>query len=164
MLNPIKQAQDKKQTVEGKIMIKEILGYRMTLMEANENSVEVKFECLDGNLDFKALEEEYTEEEKKKFNSGNHCLQYSNFVEYEGNITNETCYNATLAAVGNSGISCGYYEIKKNNIDGTTTEEKTCFLFEEDIPKTKNMELGTKYLMVYFYIIWNRRKDYLIIK
>ena len=77
-------------------------------------------------------------------------MQYSNFVEYEGNITNETCYNGTLAAVGNTGISCGYYEIKKNNIDNTTTEEKTCFLFEEDIPKTKNMELGTKYLMELF--------------
>ena len=71
MLNPIKQAQDKKQTVEGKIMIKKILGYLMTMRKANENSVEVKFECLDGNLDFKALEEENTEEEKKKFNSGN---------------------------------------------------------------------------------------------
>ena len=85
-------------------------------------------------------------------------MQYSNFVEYEGNITNETCYNATLAAVGNSGISCGYYEIKKNNIDGTTTEEKTCFLFEEDIPKTKNMELGTKYLMDLFLYYMEQKK------
>ena len=144
MLNPIKQVQDKKQTEEGKMMIKEVLGYVMTLMKANENSIEVKFDCIDGNLDFKALEAEFTEEEKKKFNSGNHCLEYSHFGKYEGNITNETCYNGALAAVGNTGISCGYYEIKKNNTDGTTTEEKKCFLFEEDIPKTKNMELGTK--------------------
>ena len=55
MLNPISQVQDKKQTEEGKMMIKEILGYIMTLMKENENSLEVKFYCLDGNLDFKAL-------------------------------------------------------------------------------------------------------------
>ena len=34
-----------------------------------------------------------------------------------------------------------------NYINGSTSNYKTCFLFNEDIPKTKNMGFWTKYLL-----------------
>ena len=106
--------------------------------------IDFDYSCLDGNLYFKYYVNSYTEEEKTRFKSKNYCLQYG-FGDYEqDNITNKICHNAILASVGNSGVSCGYSELKIYLGDGSIINYKTCILFNDDILINKNLGLWTK--------------------
>ena len=81
---------------------------------------------------------------KTRFKSKNYCLQYG-FGDYEQeNITNKVCHNAILAIAVNSGISCGYSELKINFGDGSIINYKACILFNDDILINKNLGLWTK--------------------
>ena len=146
VINPIKPAQDEKLTENGKKVSKEFEGYSL-FSAPNILSIDINIVCPDGNLDFNYEAKDFTEEEKIKFKSDTHCLKYINTDAKSENITKEVCYNSILSSVGDSGVSCGYFEFKMNYINGTTSNYKTCFLFNEDIPKTKNMGFWTKQIM-----------------
>ena len=148
MINPIKPGQEEKETENGKIMAKEYIGLLM-LKNSDYSSMELNFACPDGNLVHKAETKDFTEEEKTRFKSDNLCLQLFE-KSYKGGTTDkdkETCYNGILSTAENSKINCGYFEFKLSYINGTTGDFKTCYLFNEDIPKTKNMGFWTKYLL-----------------
>ena len=148
MINPIKPGLEEKETENGKMMAKEYIGFMM-LKNSYFSSMELNFTCPDGNLVHKAETKDFTEEEKTRFKSDNLCLQLFE-KSYKGGTTDkdkETCYNGILSTAENSKINCGYFEFKLSYINGTTGDFKTCYLFNEDIPKTKNMGFWTKYLL-----------------
>lgn len=146
VINPIKPAQDEKKTENGRKVSKEFEGYSI-FSAPNILSIDINIVCPDGNLDFKYETNDFTEEEKAKFKYDTHCLKYINTDTNIGNITKEVCYNSILSSVGDSGVSCGYFEFKMLYINGNISNYKTCFLFNEDIPKTKNMGFWTKQIM-----------------
>ena len=144
MAKPIKPAQEELNSANGKIMTKEIGGYNLFSNNSEVMFNDYSFSCQDGDINFKFDPNSYTEEERAKFKSDNHCIYYSTLEYQQGNITREACYNAILVTTGDSGVSCGYYEFKLNLNDSSTGTYKTCFLFNDDILKTKNLGLWTK--------------------
>ena len=154
MLNPIKIALDEQETQNGKLMIREYLGFtylRSGTKRENFTYVD-EITCQDGNYSLIMDDRDYSEEEKTIYNSENYCLKYFD-RHYSGeNITKETCFNSLLATPENSGISCGFFEFKLNFYDSTNGNYKTCFLFNEDIIKNKNIGFFTKYLATKFSI------------
>lgn len=144
MLKPIKPAQEELATENGKKMTKEIGGYSLFSNGSAVMFNDYYFTCPDGEANFKFDPNAYTEEEKAKFKSDNHCLYYSSREYPHEKITEEICYNAILSTTENSTISCGYYELKLNFKDGSTGIYKSCFLFNDDILSTKNLGLWTK--------------------
>ena len=81
----------------------------------------------DGNFDFSYASKDYTEEQINKFKSDNYCLRTLYKELLPANITKETCFNSQLATTGNSGISCGYYEMKLYFNDNTEGDFKGCY-------------------------------------
>ena len=144
MIKPIKLAQVELATENGRKMTKEIGGYDLFSNGSSLMTNDYYFTCPDGEANFKYDPNAYTEEEKAKFKSDNHCLYYSSREYPHEKITEEICYNAILSTTENSTISCGYYELKLNFKDGSTGIYKSCFLFNDDILSTKNLGLWTK--------------------
>ena len=93
----------------------------------------------DGNFGFSYASKDYTEEEIGKFKSDNYCLRTLYKELRPASITKETCFNSQLATTGNSGISCGYYEMKLYFNDNTEGDFKGCYLFNDDTLKNKNV-------------------------
>lgn len=151
-INPIKPAQDEVATDNGKIMLKEYFGFQMFVggreSENIENiSNEYKITCQDGNFNFKVESQDYTEEEKKKFNNTNHCFNFDRDQPYK-NPDKETCLNSILSTAGKgSGVSCGYFKYEINFNDSTTGNGSLCFLFNENIIKNKNIGFMMKQLL-----------------
>ena len=139
-LNPVSLAQDEVKTENGKSMIKEFYGFHFFVMEnRTENaSFEYEYHCSDGNYTFGYASQDYSEEQKKIFKSINYCLRPLINEYRPPEITQETCTNSQLATTGNTGISCGYYEMKLYYNDSTVGDYKSCFLFNEDTLKNKN--------------------------
>lgn len=141
MLNPIKLAQDEIKTENGKKMIKELYGFNYfgADKKTGNMSFEYDYSCLDGNYSFNFNSQDYTKYEKEIFNYSNHCLRTLIKDLRPKNITTEMCFNSKLATTGNTGISCGFYEMKLYFNDSTVGDCKICFLFNEDILKNKNV-------------------------
>ena len=141
MVSPIKSAQDEANSENGKILYKEYFGYYIFNAESPENFAS-EIQCEDGNLNFKYEVKDYTSEQQEKFKSQKHCLFYN--AEPPEEITKNLCYNADLATTGNSGISCGYFELDIVMTDNSKVKQQTCFLFNDDIRTTKNLGYSIK--------------------
>ena len=144
MVKPLQSANDELKTENGKIITREFGGYNLFSNDSDIKFNDHYFTCKDGELNFIFDPKSYNDEEKAKYKSDKHCIYYSSLEYQQENITKETCYNAILASTGNSGVSCGYYEFKLNFDDKTKGDYHACFLFNEDILKTKNLGLWTK--------------------
>ena len=69
---------------------------------------------------------------------------------YKEEVTNENiCYDSIVAtATETSGVSCGFFKYTLYFGDGTKGQYKTCFLFNNDIFKTKNLGYWTKTISI----------------
>ena len=141
MLNPLQLALDEIKTENGKLMFKEYYGFEFFVMyDIKENLLfKNEYSCSDGKYSFGSNTKDYTEKEKEIFKSNDYCLRPLIKAYRPEKITKETCFNSKLATTGNSGISCGYYEMKLYFNTGTNSDYKTCFLFNEDTLKNKNV-------------------------
>ena len=147
---PIKSGIDEMATENGKLILKEERGYELFYLgegaEFNSRASDIK--CEDGDLYIEISKDDYSNEEKENFKSENHCLRFFYSWIYSGNeeeITEDICYNSEVVTANEgSGISCGFYEFTLNLVDGTSEKFKTCYLFNDDIVKTKNMGYWSK--------------------
>ena len=141
MLNPSQLAVDEIKTENGKLIIKEYYGFdHFGVHNRTQNMIfKSDYSCSDGNYNFSFITQEYTEKEKEIFKSNNYCLRPLIKAYRPEKITKETCFNSQLATTGDSSISCGYYEMKLFFNNGTSSDYKTCFLFNDDTLKDKNV-------------------------
>ena len=148
--DPLEIGKDEMQTENGKIIVKEFSGFNIFSYDVGIefNHLEYEFTCKDDSLNMRIYKENYTEAEKAAFKSDNLCMRY--FMGKTGEeITPKKCYDSTVAtAKEGSGVSCGYYEYTLNFEDGNSTKFNTCFLFNEDFAKNKNIGLWTKMLSI----------------
>ena len=145
-VNPIQSGIEEMATENGKLIFKEAIGYNLFHSGdgTNVNSFSMDYKCEDGDLHIEINNDNFTEEEKKKFKSDNLCLRFF-YSGVEEEVTEDICYNSEVAtAKEGSGISCGFYEFTLNLVNGTSEQFKTCHLFNDDIVKTKNMRFWTK--------------------
>ena len=142
MTNPINTAINEMNTENGKKIMKELIGFSM-FKDKNPGNVnfteKVNFTCNDGNLPFEFNIKDYSEAQKVEFNDSNYCLNYSSGIK----VDKETCYNAKVTQ---SGISCGYFDLQLVLNNSNPMNFNTCFLFNDDIVKNKNIGFITKYL------------------
>ncbi len=132
-----------------KAMNKEISGFKYSI----ENNFESNYtffqgECQNGKINFSEEDIQYTEDDKKILKSNNHCLYYHYKVLSKELVNSkDTCLNADLLKSSEDlGIECGYYEFTiYNEIIGEKTI-KTCYLFNPEIIKNKNIDDGNKYI------------------
>jgi len=147
---PLQPGIEEMETENGKIMLKEISGMNFFRAEegTNTTSQEVEITCKDGNLNMAVDINDYSEEEKARFKSDNLCLRFLN--NYKEEVTNENiCYDSIVAtATETSGVSCGFFKYTLYFGDGTKGQFKTCFLFNNDIFKTKNLGYWTKTISI----------------
>ena len=134
MVKPIISAINESATENGKKLTREYIGYSM--FKDSQSYISYNFECPDGKFSFKYESKNYTAYEKGNLTSPKHCLKYYN--DNKEITGKDICFNATIAQNG-TGVSCGFYEfdIKMNN--NFTVKYKTCFLYNDDIRKTKNL-------------------------
>ena len=134
MVNPIYLAKNESAKENGKILNREYFGH--TLINDGLSSIVYDFDCADGKISFQYESKNYTDKEQEKLKSPQHCLNHYNKKE---STSKSTCFNSVVAAAGNSGVSCGYYEFDLIMTDNSTAKYQTCFLYNEDIRTTKNM-------------------------
>lgn len=143
-VKPINFALKELETEAGKLLTKEYGGYYLFQNGSEIPMTDYFFDCSDGKLNYKFEQNNYSDEERKKYKSKNYCLYYSNAEYEQENITKEICHKAIISIDGKSLISCGYAEFQLNFDDNTTNVYNTCILFNEDILTTKNIGLWTK--------------------
>ena len=145
-INPIQPGIDESSTENGKTLLKEISGYDYfrTDVEKNVTSQEMKMSCGDGDLSMVYNLNDFTEEEKARFKSDNLCMRF--FMNDTEKVVDEnTCYDSIVATANEgSGISCGFYDHTLYFSDNTSEKFNTCFLFNDDIIKNKNMGFWIK--------------------
>ena len=142
MTSPINTAINEMNTENGKKILKEFFGFSAFKNKnpGNVNFLEkFNFSCNDGSLPLEFNISDYSDAQKIEFNDTNYCLNYSSEIK----VDKETCYNAKVTQ---SGIFCGYYDFVLELKDGNTTKFNTCFLFNDDIVKNKNMGFFTKFI------------------
>ena len=149
---PLQSGINETETENGKLILKEAMGYELFYFgeETDYNSRASDIKCKDGDLYIEINKDDYSNEEKENFKSENHCLRFF-YSGKEEEITEDICYNSeVVTAKEGSGISCGFYEFTLNLVNGTSKQFKTCYLFNDDIVKTKNMGYWTKMFSINF--------------
>ena len=147
-INPIKPAKDEIVTQDGKLMIKEYLGFTFFGPQkyTRDLSYEYEYTCKDGKFGFKVDTTEYSVEEKRRYKNENLCMRFFDEDYPKESITKETCFNSILGITDNSTISCGFFEFTLNFKDRTNGNYKTCFPISEDTIKNKNIGFLIKYI------------------
>ena len=133
-----------------KAMNKEISGFEYSI----KNNFESKYnlfqgECQNGKINLSEEDIQYTEDDKKILKSDNHCLYY-HYKVLSNELVNskDTCLNADLLKSSDDlGIECGYYEFTIYSEIIGEKKIKTCYLFNPEIIKYKNIDEGNKYIL-----------------
>ena len=88
-------------------MIKEYFGFYKFNEEEKSLDIldEYYYTCQDGAFNFKVDYNDYTDEEKQRYNYSNHCFNFDRDEPHKI-PDNETCFNSILATAGkDSGVS-----------------------------------------------------------
>ena len=142
MINPINTVIDEMNTENGIKIWKEYMGFSAfkNRNPGNVNNYEkFNFSCNDGYLPLEFNIKDYSDSQKVLFNDTNYCLNYTS----SSKVDKETCYNAN---VSQSGIFCGYYDFILELNNSNTKNFNTCFLYNDDIVKNKNIGFITKFV------------------
>ena len=140
MIYPIDNSIKELNSEAGNEMFKEYFGstlYMTSSIKINDSYYqEWNLSCKDGDINKVVNSEDYSEEQKNIFKQDDYCLKYTKY-DKENKIKKEDCFKYKLAKK-NPSLSCGYYDIEINYMDKTKLYPKLCFMFNDDMIKTKN--------------------------
>ncbi len=125
---PIKDYKDLLNNKQLNSLHKEIFGFlEKELGEMSSINLDAIVECSDGDFEYK-LDIKLTDDEKKIFESENHCLNYTMQTFKDLSKTFDCSKGELLQSSKDAGIECGDLAITLKN-GGTESTIKTCMVF-----------------------------------
>lgn len=114
--------------------------------------IKEKITCSKNSATYNFGDYKYTDADKKKLKSENHCLYYyfnsigeNLFNNKNISISKDKCINAeSLDVTKNSDIYCAYADVAILYSDGTKNEFKTCYFLPSESIKTKQLDPTTE--------------------
>ena len=114
--------------------------------------IKEKITCSKNSATYNFGDYKYTEADKKKLKSENHCLYYyfnsigeNLFRDRNISISKDKCINAeSLDITKNADIYCAYADVAILYSDGTKNEFKTCYFLPSESIKSKQLDPTTE--------------------
>jgi hypothetical protein len=114
--------------------------------------IKEKITCSKNSATYNFGDYNYTQADKKKLKSENHCLYYyfnsigeNLFNDKNISISKDKCINAeSLDITKNSDIYCAYADVAILYSDGTKNEFKTCYFLPSESIKSKQLDPTTE--------------------